>query len=164
VGRALAREVRLGTALLAFGVVPAAGCSGTEDVTAVGASTTPSIAGEPIVVEVDVFSGLENPECVFVGAEARAVVGAFDDVLPDGAPGAPPSILGFRGLILTGDRLPGGGDVRSIKVTPEGYYIEYREVDTRFVDDPAPYAELAPIVASCLDESLGSLLPTPAGS
>lgn len=152
----------LGVAFL--GMLPMVGCSGVDgDETPTPSGTIVDSGIEPIHVEVDVFSGRENPECVLEGAEAQAVADAFGDPLPAGVVQTPPSVLGFRGVVITGDALPGGDDVRSIRLEPEGYYVESTTTDPRFVDDPVPYTALAPLVVGCLDESMAGLLPFPAG-
>lgn len=153
---ARSRVFRASLVLLAIGVVVMSGCSGTVSD---GPTAASSGSIETVYVEVDVFSGLENPECVLEGADAQAVVDAFDETLPVGVAASPPSVLGFRGLILVGDALPGGDDVRSIRVVPEGYYVEDSAADMWFVDDPIPYSTIAVVVGGCLDESLVTLLP-----
>ncbi|MBN2176558.1 MAG: hypothetical protein JW722_02765 [Demequinaceae bacterium] len=116
-------------------------------------------------VEVDVFSGRPNPEFDLNEADSEAVIAAFSDIPWAGQSQTPPSNLGFRGLVLTGDTIPWyvteDNYIQSIRVLPEGYYIESTWLGFRFVNDPEPYGELLPIVEDYLEDSLYTLLPPP---
>jgi hypothetical protein len=112
-------------------------------------------------VEVDVFSGRVNPEFDLEGAEAEEFIVMLSDDVPTGTPATPPSILGFRGFILTGDSLLGGDSIRSIRVVPDGYYVESATGATNFVADPGPYEALLPLVEGNIEEAVFTELPPP---
>jgi len=145
------RIVRAGMGVVALGVATlAAGCA------------SPATSDEETVflhVEVDMFSGRVNPAFDLKGREAEEFIVMLSDDVPEGTPATPPSVLGFRGFVLTADSLFGGGDVRSVRVVPEGYYVESSTGETRFIDDPGPYAALLPVVESHLDGGTSDLPP-----
>jgi hypothetical protein len=112
-------------------------------------------------VEVDVFSGRVNPTFDLEGAEAEEFIVMLSDDVPTGTSATPPSVLGFRGFILTGDSLLGGDSVRSIRVMPDGYYVESMTGATNFIDDPGPYEALLPVVEDHLGSTSLLEFPSP---
>jgi hypothetical protein len=112
-------------------------------------------------VEVDIFSGRVNPAFDLEGAEAETFVVMLSDDIPAGTPATPPSVLGFRGFILTGDSLLGGDSVRSIRVVPDGYYVESTTGAISLIDDPGPYEALLPVVEDHLGPIPLPELPSP---
>jgi hypothetical protein len=66
----------------------------------------------PIEVEVDIYSGRPNPRVALPPATVAELRRRFD-ALPLAAAGAagPRKGLGYRGLRITGDAVPGGGEI-----------------------------------------------------
>ena len=137
--------------LTSFLALTAAGCTGPDENNGNAAS---------LQIEFDVFSGRENPVFDLEGTDAETVLALFGDVLPPGTPQTPPSVLGFRGFVMTGESLPGAGTLRSIRVVSDGYYLESTTGDTRFVDDPDPYGVLLPLMEDSFGVSLDAELPS----
>lgn len=48
----------------------------------------------------------------------------------------------FRGVVVNSDAFPDG--LRSIRVVPDGYYLDFADGTVRFVGDGAPWAALVP--------------------
>jgi hypothetical protein len=99
------------------------------------AGTPRPMAGTTVYYEVDVFSGRVNPSWGAIGTSD--VLDLFTVERTAGVAATVPGDLGFRGVVLTGPDLPGGGALDAIRVVQSGYYLEFADGAVRFVEDPA---------------------------